>query len=536
MNFFKQMLLKFPKRIISFIGDFCDSEDYFKLSMSHKNEIFNEYLYYTMINNNLLISTNFLLLNDVFEFKGEKHFSYLFEYVSKYDNMAIAGGYTTTMLFEIDQFDSSDIDIYIFGTQNEKIIQTYNDLIKFLNYPKIYYVGSCVRQIELSVPDEEYSIKETKSLNNSVDSDILNPNTQNDGIKKRNLQIIGVIASSLTNVVASFDASHNRTAYYLGKTYVTPDALHSKEYKKTFFIRRIKTSRALKALKYNLQIVNKIDYSLLENVKIEDKKYREITNDDEFKPNQNWISMYSPNGLDNQYCDTTSYDLLNDKYDLGIMKGNVGVYREYMRFKVLLSKGVLYYKINSPDELDKKEASDKKEADKKEQTSKKDEPNGENDFLDHKKYEPEIIRHEHNSIIYQLVIKKPNDVKKLKEIKRKLCDIFSTIQEVPKYFKYLKQLSFLHDDIGKYYNELKKLKKPQDEYIPSYIDHISFSGDYAYITFENKDTTIEKSIDLTKEITIDIHLRVIGDKFSHDQAGEKYKLSGKYGHVRHYIR
>ena len=72
----------------------------------------------------------------------------------------------------------------------------------------------------------------------------------------RPIQIIHTGYKSLTEVLVSFDNSHNRCAFYRNKMLILPDAEHCKKTQTTYFFKNIKQRRYLKALKYGLKVTN----------------------------------------------------------------------------------------------------------------------------------------------------------------------------------------------------------------------------------------------------------------------------------------
>lgn len=125
----------------------------------------------------------------------------MIDYIDNHSNMAIIGGYMTSMYFEVPFFEESDIDIYIFESQ----LDSLTDLINFL--------------------DDTYKIDSVEILGSSVRSFILKE-------FNRKIQVILVEKDNILDIMLTFDCTHNRCAYYLKNTYITFDAEYSKKHQK----------------------------------------------------------------------------------------------------------------------------------------------------------------------------------------------------------------------------------------------------------------------------------------------------------------
>lgn len=179
-----------------------------------------------------------LLIADSFKWIDESpNFNQIINYVRSDDNLCIAGGYTTLMFFNknLNNFPDSDVDIFIMNVSADPV-ETFKKLHQFIiqTYPDAKY-----NQI-ISV----FDIK-IESIN-------------------RTIQIILTDLRSPVHVLSSFDFSHNKSCYYLGRTYCLPDAQQSLSLKKTYYYaKQIRIQRLIKVNKLGLTISNvKIDEGL----------------------------------------------------------------------------------------------------------------------------------------------------------------------------------------------------------------------------------------------------------------------------------
>jgi hypothetical protein len=214
--------------------------------------------YYYYINNNILIKKDNYLLKDIFPLIIEnENINKIYSCVENMKNIAICGGYMTSMYFLSSFHEESDIDIYIWGKEWRK---TYDEFFRRL---KLYFLIQ-IEQIGNSVL--------TISIKNM-----------------RQIQLILVDAESLTEILTDFDNMHNRCAYMNKHTYITYDALWSKRNKCTYFYKDVKKSRLEKVKRYSLNVLNNINEDSLINseIKIEKRRYLGI-----ITPSKNWMLSY----------------------------------------------------------------------------------------------------------------------------------------------------------------------------------------------------------------------------------------------------
>lgn len=209
-----------------------------------------QHIYLDALNNKtqeILNNNNYLVeINDI-DYKSNKQMIFVMENLSNIinnPNVCIAGGFPTRLYFEQNLDNSKyDIDIFIFEHANYK--QTLTNIFNSIKY--------------------DFNIFASNDMENAV-YDIIDNN-----MKFNNLQIIGTKCKSVAELFNTFDASYCKCAIYQNKLIVSPDAIYSKNTKKTTFnLTKIKNEQHMyarfnKALSYNL-IINNYEYYKFTNV------------------------------------------------------------------------------------------------------------------------------------------------------------------------------------------------------------------------------------------------------------------------------
>jgi hypothetical protein len=228
-------------------GNLCAKITFTDDEKNNKEEFYWKLLHYklfgdfhdipmTQVNNEKIVRTNMddyfcvnsddYLLRNEFEFKGESDYCKLWDYLKDNENVILAGGYMTSMLFGIDFFPTSDIDLFVRRDRFMEVISFIRDNFDIVRYEK---VCSLVMNIVL-----------------------------NDG--RRNIQIIVKDFDKVSNLLDDFDMCHSKCAYYLGNTYHTYDAEYAKDNKVTMSFQNVRVDRAEKAEKYGLKLFNRNMY------------------------------------------------------------------------------------------------------------------------------------------------------------------------------------------------------------------------------------------------------------------------------------
>lgn len=215
------------------------------------------------------INSDDYLIKNEFQFKGENEFSKLWDNLTHNKNVILAGGYTTSMFFEQDFFESSDIDLFV-NKQNSF------ELINFIknNFDVIGY-------------------------------EIISENVMTMFIKNlRPIQIIIKNFKNVSNLLDDFDLCHLKCAFYLGNTYFTFDAKYAKENKITMSFQNVRIDRTEKAKKFGLSIFNKF---LRERKDI----FPNSENADKFfftDYNENYIKNFCNGVFPKKYCNGYSFE------------------------------------------------------------------------------------------------------------------------------------------------------------------------------------------------------------------------------------
>lgn len=191
-------------------------------------------------------SDDYLIKNE-FEFKGESCFSDLWEYLKYNENVILAGGYITSILFDIKFFPNSDIDLFVRKDKVMEVIDFIRDNFNVIRYEKLC---SVIINIVL------------------------------DGM--RNIQIIVKEFDKVSHLLDDFDMCHSKCAFYMGNTYHTYDAKYAKEHKVTMSFQNVRVDRSEKAKKYGLELFNSSLYERVPKEKGEFINYYDFRNSCEF--------------------------------------------------------------------------------------------------------------------------------------------------------------------------------------------------------------------------------------------------------------
>jgi hypothetical protein len=261
---------KLDNLLIYSISSYLSLKDLYHLLLCNKNYAFiRECIYYHCVNNNINIPIDNYLIKSAFPLITENdEVKILYECLKDMKNVAICGGYMTSMYFLSSFFEDSDIDVYIWGS-NKEVNENYCKLLT--NLQRVF-----------------------RNANKSRTGQSVITLTFPFAPSLRKIQVIFVDAASLTEILMDFDTMHNRCAYMNGDTYVTYDAQWSKKTSCTYFYKDIKKSRLEKARRYNLQILNKIKENELITGEIRVSRYERHFLEP-IKPTRYWMSSYLTN-------------------------------------------------------------------------------------------------------------------------------------------------------------------------------------------------------------------------------------------------
>lgn len=325
LNFFESILSEF----INFIDcqKLSETNIFFKQKLNKlSNNLLKEYKYYQHLNlyqkDRLKSDPNFLIKNEFPFIIENQQIQPLINYIDNNPNLAIIGGYITSMYFEFPFFEESDIDIYIFSENYNLNYDIFEDFVIFL--------------------DKTYNIDEVEISGNSVRAfTFKNFN--------RKIQIILIGFNNILDIILTFDCTHNRCAYYLGNTYITFDAQYSKKYQQTYYFNKVRPTRYKKALKYKLKVINNVKKINIKN----------IIDDTVFSQNYKWLQngkikcfknlkisifkyFYSPKNVNNLIIPKT-LDILEINFKYVIFDFKL---RKKFKIKYLTSK-ILTFDFNS---------------------------------------------------------------------------------------------------------------------------------------------------------------------------------------------
>jgi hypothetical protein len=186
-----------------------------------KDKKLDEIVYWKSLERNVKLISCKYLIADQYKFNIEDELQAIYNYVKDNENIFIAGGYCSIQYFErnLKDFDLSDIDIYIMNVTKDPVT-TFKDFVTFL-LPfglKIYTIGHSI-----------YNLK--------IDS------------SRRIIQVIVTAATSPTKILMDFDSSHARCGVYMGLTYVTYDAIHTKKKQSVYVISSRNHEKRLEKIK-----------------------------------------------------------------------------------------------------------------------------------------------------------------------------------------------------------------------------------------------------------------------------------------------
>jgi len=181
------------------------------------------------------INSDDYLIKNGFEFKGELCFFSLWEYLKCNENVILAGGYMTSILFDIKFFSNSDIDLFVRKDKVMEVIDFIRDNFNVIRYEKL-----CSLVINIVL----------------------------DGM--RNIQIIVKEFDKVSHLLDDFDMCHSKCAFYMGNTYHTYDAKYAKDHKITMSFQNVRVDRSEKAERYGLKLFNS---SLYERVPKEKEEF-----------------------------------------------------------------------------------------------------------------------------------------------------------------------------------------------------------------------------------------------------------------------
>ena len=155
----------------------------------------------------------------------------------------------------------------------------------------------------------------------------------------RKIQIISSSHYNIASALINYDNSHNRCAYYMGNTYVTPDAEISKNTGTTYFYTRITYKRYNKAIRYNLKILNKINKNIFNS--------DPITRENGFSDVNPILVVDNPSVLNKISNDI--YDSFFTRYD----DENNNLKNYYDENNLNLLKNYEYYKLHNFKDISK---------------------------------------------------------------------------------------------------------------------------------------------------------------------------------------
>lgn len=170
----------------------------------------------------------------------------LFDFVKMNNSLCIAGGYMAIQYHErnLKEFESSDIDVYIFKNNNLK------DMMLLL----------------LTFIDDKFGIQSITSYNkkdtlinisaaSAASTGVFNIKCNN---LNRVIQIICTRYYNLAELLSDYDTGYCKVGYYQGNTYVSPDAKFTKDTNLVYIYRKyLRMKRLEKINKFKFHILNK---------------------------------------------------------------------------------------------------------------------------------------------------------------------------------------------------------------------------------------------------------------------------------------
>jgi hypothetical protein len=170
----------------------------------------------------------------------------LFGYVSTYSDLCIAGGYMAMQYLQRDpkQYPNSDIDLYILNTPDFK-----KTLAAILNFLDICFGIKTISTFAFKSRDGTQNLEPKQGIYNVTCNNL-----------SRTVQIICTKHTNIAEVLNGYDAGYCKVCYYLGNTYVTPDAKYVKDTNITYFyLRDPQVKRIKKAMNLGLFVMNTLD-------------------------------------------------------------------------------------------------------------------------------------------------------------------------------------------------------------------------------------------------------------------------------------
>ena len=159
------------------------------------------YIYWKSIEFDKILLSDRFLLKDKFKYLYNNKLKAFYDFIKNNKHICIAGGYPSLMFLgkDLKDYPDSDIDIYVMEnyTTNETL-----KLIQFL--------------------DNNYAIKMTTHKNSTS---VFNVKID---VCSRVLQVIITNMKNIQTILGSFDMGYIKCALYMGHTYVTYDAIYSK--------------------------------------------------------------------------------------------------------------------------------------------------------------------------------------------------------------------------------------------------------------------------------------------------------------------
>jgi len=222
------------------IFDYLETKDLIYLS-KFRDDI-REYVYYRCVSDKVLLKGIEFL--QTFEASIPPTVQLVFDYVKTRPYLCISGGFITQLFLGCEIDPTSDIDIYC--------LDSYCNL----------------EHLEMKRWIESFDNVEITRTGNS------NSVWNIDGIIDRTIQLIFVKYDTPTEVIMSFDNSHNRCFYSEGNFYTTFDAINAKNTKTTYFYKTIKSKRAMKAEKLGFTITG-LDHTKINPDRETPRKYKQ---------------------------------------------------------------------------------------------------------------------------------------------------------------------------------------------------------------------------------------------------------------------
>lgn len=274
------------------------------MPLDKKKDLLHEDHYWKALKNKditILHSDEYLIKNAFNLDKDElSHYQLkkLFTYLQDKKNILLAGGYPTIQFLglDIDDYSSSDIDLYILNNKDQDNINGEESELEGENQKQKNIPNNSLDTFHGLIEFLDQTFKITKIYSHTdTQSGVFNIYCQK---LNRVIQIIGTHATSVSEIFNSFDSSYCKCGLYMGSTYVAYDTLYTKSTKTTMFYWRYpKKCRVNKACKMGLKIYGHPEYIYDPDLEsgenpFQYKRSREgILRD--FTPVKTWINEYS---------------------------------------------------------------------------------------------------------------------------------------------------------------------------------------------------------------------------------------------------